>query len=136
MPYTEDQENRVSEGIVQSFIAAGNLPVNVTVEQLTQLFDAAGLVSNIKILDFQESQADGSLAKTAIIGYYSDETARNALKDLYENMALGLDRPLKLQYYGPIEMKEVEAQIVRRMTMEMMLNGVHYDQSQNPAFFG
>lgn len=91
----------------------------------------------------QESLLDGSLVKTAIIGYYSDETAREALQGLNENMALGLDRPLRLEYYGPMEMNEVgmypnlstirpliripEAEILKRLSLAMMLNGIPHD---------
>jgi hypothetical protein len=88
-----------------------------------------------------EDQAVGFLARTAIIGYYSDETARAAVQDLHENMAFGLNRPLKLKYYGPIEMKEVgtysitppflpseqttEAELIKSATAAILLNGIH-----------
>jgi len=124
MLYTGELESLGNTGIIQSFIAASNLPPNVTVEELTQLFDAAGLVSNIKILDIAENQADGSQAKTAIVGYYSDETARAALRYLHENMALSLERPLRLEYYGPIAMNEVEAELIKRTNMAILLNGI------------
>jgi hypothetical protein len=63
------------------------------------------------------------------------------VENLHENMAFGLDRPLKLEYYGPIGMKEVgmylrtraflpseqhtEAELIKRAAMAMLLNGIH-----------
>jgi len=91
-----------------------------------------------------EGQADGSPVRTAIIGYFSDETARTALRDFHDNMALGLDRPLKLEYYGPVDMNEVgmpprpsafffwpliahiEVELIKGASMAMLLNGIDH----------
>jgi len=32
-----------------------------------------------------------------------------------------------LEYYGPIEMKEVEAELIKRTNLAMMLNGINSD---------
>jgi len=116
MPYNpEHRETLGQEGIVQSYIAAKNLPEDVTVEQLTLLFDSAGVVANIKLFPVREG------SRTAIVVYYSDETARRALEDLDGNMSLGLSSPLELEYFGPSDMRAVELELERR---SLMLNGL------------
>ena len=63
------------------------------------------------------------------------------MQDLHENMALGLERPLRLEYYGPLAMNEVgmyprtlaffppdqitEAELIKRANMAILLNGIH-----------
>ncbi|KAG8840909.1 hypothetical protein FS842_006972 [Serendipita sp. 407] len=114
MPLILDQrETMLTSGIVQSYIAAKKLPEDITITRLTELFDAAGVVANIKIISPPEVQLqeDEKPSKTAIIVYYSDETARRALQDLDENMSLDLSRAIELQYFGPSTMQAVENEL-------------------------
>lgn len=46
-------------------------------------------------------------SRTAIIVYYSDDTARRALEELEGNDSLKRSSPLELEYFGPLSMKDV-----------------------------
>ncbi|PVF97709.1 hypothetical protein CPB86DRAFT_785501 [Serendipita vermifera] len=117
--YTGIQEGERS-GITQSYIAARNLLEGVTVPQLTELFDAAGVVANIKILANPQKREDGSMSRTAVIVYYSNEDAMRALQDLDGNASLNLSSPLELEYFGPSSMEQVEGELLKRSEL---LNG-------------
>ncbi|KAG8804437.1 hypothetical protein FRC17_005974 [Serendipita sp. 399] len=98
-----------------------------------QLFDAVGVVANIKIIsspEVQSQEEDEKPSKTAIIVYYSDETARKALEDLDGNMSLDLSRPIELQYFGPSTMQAVESEL-KKQALAKALQGTWLDTSVN-----
>lgn len=107
--------------------AAKNLPSSVNVSELTRLFDAPGLVANIRILKNLYNRPDGQECKAAVIAYYSEETAMKALQELDGNMALDLSNPLELEYFGPADnISTVEKELEKKLQARDGFNSNHH----------